>query len=915
MRNPISRICAIACSAALAIGIIAVYPAESMDAQSDSTVYVAHDMFFAMDDPTVNRAESEHFQIIWGKNDQSGKINDEFIQGNLYNLENCWDVFMDDLDMIPPSRSIENSDPTDYKTNVYVTRTGLDGFAEGWAFMSASYGYAYIIVDPDAMEYNPPSLVLPHEFGHVVTMHQEAWAGSDISGPWWECTANWFREQYLYSDKYEYMGRKVEKTTDFFEPYLRNLSFTFPHGRNYYQSWTFLQYLTENPDNYDHYGMDFLKRIMCEANRNEYPFDTVARLAPGVSLKDTLGNYAKRMATLDFKEKTLYNQKLNELLANDYYWQLIYTQLEATNNSEWVKVPDERAPMQAGINLIPLNVNSGATSISASLRGLTDAAGADWRACIVAEGADGQTRYSSLFGKDGSATLALNGNESEVYLTVIATPDTMVSTSAFYKESSAPYTTSADDTRYPYEIKLTGAVSNIRPVGRSAQGSPHSNGGGFVASGARVDASVYVGPNACVLGTATVSGNARIEDYAIVSGSAKVSGNAVISGFAMVTSTSWWQSPTVTDNAIVSDYAVVGGASQISGSARVLESAYLIDNTTVSGNGVAKGISFCYGTCSISGAGIADGDYADDTNVTKGATYGWLEGQTYADSRTTTQGIYAKYDFSRQSNSVVYNSNSATNAVLRGNPTNVTSIGGASNAYAFTDPNTFIELDDSLIRMNNIEIRTAVAWAGGSANQKLFSFGSSDESNMYFTPSNADGVAEFKISDGSNNFSLKADSALAIGQWSVIRLIFSDGNVSLSIDDRVVATGTTSIKPADVLGASTENICYIGGSFTGLVDYFSTYYEAGAAPMESYTTIPSDEFNSLFEVISGIKGDVNSDGLVNALDAALLSRHLLGITYLTDVNLVNADVNSDGQVSDADLKLLKEFVLGKVTSF
>ncbi|HEX2925815.1 MAG TPA: dockerin type I domain-containing protein [Ruminiclostridium sp.] len=58
-----------------------------------------------------------------------------------------------------------------------------------------------------------------------------------------------------------------------------------------------------------------------------------------------------------------------------------------------------------------------------------------------------------------------------------------------------------------------------------------------------------------------------------------------------------------------------------------------------------------------------------------------------------------------------------------------------------------------------------------------------------------------------------------------------------------------------------------------------------------------------------VKGDVNDDGAVNALDFALLKKYLL--TGVSDgMNLSAADLNSDDSVNAIDLALLKSFILG-----
>ena len=39
-----------------------------------------------MNDPLVNRTASQHFQVVWGKSDTTGQVDQAFIDGNLANL-------------------------------------------------------------------------------------------------------------------------------------------------------------------------------------------------------------------------------------------------------------------------------------------------------------------------------------------------------------------------------------------------------------------------------------------------------------------------------------------------------------------------------------------------------------------------------------------------------------------------------------------------------------------------------------------------------------------------------------------------------------------------------------------------------------------------------------------------------------
>jgi hypothetical protein len=64
-----------------------------------------------------------------------------------------------------------------------------------------------------------------------------------------------------------------------------------------------------------------------------------------------------------------------------------------------------------------------------------------------------------------------------------------------------------------------------------------------------------------------------------------------------------------------------------------------------------------------------------------------------------------------------------------------------------------------------------------------------------------------------------------------------------------------------------------------------------------------------------IKGDINGDGKVDSIDCAMLKRHLLEITQLSEDVLLNADVTGDGVIDSRDYTLMTRFVLEIISSF
>lgn len=95
------------------------------------------------------------------------------------------------------------------------------------------------------------------------------------------------------------------------------------------------------------------------------------------------------------------------------------------------------------------------------------------------------------------------------------------------------------------------------------------------------------------------------------------------------------------------------------------------------------------------------------------------------------------------------------------------------------------------------------------------------------------------------------------------------------------------------LAAGTVNVS--GSSFTAQL------------PAQSVTTFVGNLGASVK------KGDLNSDGSIDALDLTVLRKHLLGIELLTNEAL--ADLDANGGVDALDLSLLRQYLLGIIPGF
>ncbi len=897
---------------AAALSLSTVPLSACIETAGAADALMTRDIWCANED--VNRWESEHFQFIWGKNGaDSAKITTQFLKENAKNLEACWNVYMNDLSMEAPTQSVNLAlrDGNRYKVNFYISGTGLKPFPDDWAYMGYdNQGYAFMFCCVGAMQNSPnPSWVLPHEFGHVVTAHQLGWNENKYVSSWWEAIANWYREQFLYSDYYSSQWGNVNGITDYFETYMKNLCFTPILGRDNYASWAFLQYITENPDDLPGYGSSFVRDLMQQGKRDEYPYIEIERIS-GADMKDTLGHYAKRLATLDLAHKKDYQSRQNELLVRgEWNWGEIFTILENTTGMEdYYTVPTERAPQQFGVNIVPLEVTG--SSISVTLEGLTKTNGADWRACIAVEQNDGTTRYSELFKAGETMDMDFGSNDSAAYLTVTATPDSSVwqqtgvpwayGTGEF-DEAHAPF---LSKTRYPWGATITGAgIKQTQNDAAAVHGSRHPNGGGFVASTAKVEPSVYVGADAKVLGYANVSGNAIIDGYTVVSGNAKISGNAVVKGHAVVA-----ENAVVKDNAIIADNAGVIGSAVISDNARVLESGLVFNTYKVSGNATVKGVAYCLSNGSATGQAMPDGDYYDDSGRTiqKGSMYGWTSYDEYAQNRPYTDGQMAALEFAADSTDIAADEYTSTFGISIGSPVWSEAMTSGKGVLTFEGSDEqYLLADSSYTALHTAEYQTAVLLRSNSRSE-LFRFGSEDKGITLVAENGS--VALYGVDQ-----CVKVNEAYKLGEWITVSVLISDGKATLKIDngnELKTETAEFSAEPIDVIG--TNDVYLIGAGMNGSMDYFRVYNKD--VPEADYYYTEKEDIQDV--TTSGYVGDLNSDGSVDVFDFVLMKKAVIDKNTISGKNmLAAADVNGDKEIGIADLVLLQNYLLSKDKSF
>jgi hypothetical protein len=733
---------------------------------------------------------SKHFRFQWDTNvaTQNGWTANT-PRGTLRNLEETWQVYVKHLGYKEPAESwtVANRNGNKYKVNMSTWHSGY------WAG-GDSGNFGRLNITPDGLRVDPPSWVIPHEVMHVFQMHQRD-NGSTVDGTWWEGHANYGRELWI-----SYYRNLFPNDSGIDAGYIHSAHMNVAHGRDYYLSWPFFVYLDENPDNLPDLGAGIVANMWKSNAPGVYPYVTIENVTPVTSIKDIIGYFARRELTFDYQNQTAMLNALNA--QNPTVWRRFQLAelVRRSDDPNWWRVPMEMAPMQGAYathEFLPQGSGAGRV-VTVNFRGLPDAArGADWRAAFIAISDTGLERYTPLWNA-GSNSITLAANENRLYLAVAGTPDQMPYPG--HDDLQYPYRSHPSKQRFHYELQVFGATP--RESTNSAAGLiPHANGGGWKSTTAIVDDTVFVGPNARVLGTAQVRNLARIEDFAVVQNNAQVLNNAIVSGHALV-----MNNAIVRQNAKVRDWAIVSGSAVIADFGKALEHAQ-VQGGVVTNYGVAKGSAILWNGGFVGGHGVIEGDFMAARAVTNGVAYGHLPFSGVPDSwvRLTPDRLYAAYDFSigEKNDSMIRDAFAVTDGYLIGNPAWRTNDAGRSGVLAFNGSNQYVALDKSLCDFKEWSLALWLKWNGGASNQPAIFLGSAPNRGLFVTPDNGVGQIKFAIRINAAEQTLVANRG-PVGEWMHVAVTLSNSVGRIFTNGVLAAQGNITFTPDQLFSGNTN---------------------------------------------------------------------------------------------------------------
>jgi len=592
-------------------------------------------------------------------------------------------------------------------------------------------------------------------------------------------------------------------------------------------------------------------------------FQTLARLGEQRGLFDNgirgvgdmVGEFSARIAELDCELQGVLRRGVVAVKRN---------RLEPVDRKAgWYRIFREEAPEPFGSNVIRLVLEEGAKQIRVDFRGLYDPdTYGDWRACIVAVGADGRARYSPLWNQ-GVMTMAIQPGDRRHWLTVAATPWAFcvpdasrgaTDIAAMYYGRHAP--------RYPYEVKLTGC----RP------GTPHAQPGDtddydLVHAGGRwhLCKVPHAGdtPEAQRMRKDLAQLEARLQAFAAAANKQIEDGqrNAKdwhtrnmlrilgdqqqrirrvrdgLKGARHANGGGW-----VAGSAEVADTAYVGPDAMVLDGARVLDNAVVEGFAVVSGpKVVVSGNARLSGQAHVSG-NVAIGGHARVWHQTSGRGDETLVAPEmplrFGQTRPDPWKLWANYSLDREEKLVledwsrfhagIYRFHELSlDGTLHGRPRFV--VDDQRRGFQFNGRTQYAEAASTLADLGQITVDIALKWAGGSG-QVLFDFGSSAHNRFVLHAAGKSGRPELVVTRGGETERVVAASALPRNQWTRCRVEIDGRQLALWIAGRRVGQRASNFRPCDAFPPDAEKRNFIAaardrsGYFNGTLDFVRVYY-------------------------------------------------------------------------------------------
>ncbi|KAE9991040.1 hypothetical protein EG327_000579 [Venturia inaequalis] len=362
-------------------------------------------------------------------------------------MEAAYDCFVNDMKFRTSGLSF-NAESDEgytgpfYKENIYG-KASMPG-AAGVMNTNMTLGMSYVQVLADFLD--DPTITV-HEFGHALTYHEKGWVNQGNTGVFWEPIAEWFADTYITSDLCAAArARGKQPKGDTIIDLDRIISgspavivdgTTPAPNNNYYQSWPFFAYITNNPDEIEGLGKFAVRNLFraFKAGSQETPLHTIAYITT-TPVREIVAKYWARMAFVDI------GHDIAAALYKDLRKRFNYANLDAVGSTGTYKPKVGRMPKYFGANIIPLKATGKTIGVEITAQKAFIAT------LVVKKGT-----VVSYVSCPGGACTAPVGDEA--MLVIVNAPEELMKYDGFAISRAA-------NEGLNYELKLTGAKAKAK---------------------------------------------------------------------------------------------------------------------------------------------------------------------------------------------------------------------------------------------------------------------------------------------------------------------------------------------------------------------------------------------------------------------------------------------------------------------
>ncbi|MEH6347112.1 MAG: DUF6055 domain-containing protein [Bermanella sp.] len=824
----------------------------------------------------LRSVSAQNVAIMWGNSDHLSSDTQDFlneledtqsvsyqnVQSNLLELQR---IFKEDFKLdISNNRSAVDNKCYRIPFVLWETEIWQDEFnslSGGWAacafssernlpLVAVPVGVAQLLASTTPIQ----SQMLAHEFFHALHC-TSGFHGDENKG--WE----WSVESFA-----NYVGNVTAGTLVAAHQFHENHHMSLNNSLKRYGIWPFWIYMNHE------FGPDInVDVVIGQSTATETLFEFIRRRAPfdcpdnddacsQQGFANLYGRYANSTVNLIpyFEDAGL-----------DIYNQVhIWNETQTRDNAAMDKVASNQyriapwmAPHRYGHNIIELIPDPTQTEISVGLKGWNiPIRESEFRATLIAtldEDVNPRVEAQGEMFITGTQVVDLAAWENQLgqeikrlHLVVAAVPSNWVRDSQLGDYSDATRTLPLD--QYMYELTIKGGwPKGHEPLALLTQpvvaGQLHSNGNGFVADSASVEASAYVGPFAQVLDNAQVLGQARIEGRATIQHDSLVQDNAIVSTYSSID-----LNAQILDNATVRDNGRVYRGAVVKDNAKVQGEVFLYDSFSMEGKAMAMNVPLIEttgGSGHLLGTAIMNGDgYFSEGSASMGTSR-----NNYSEDDL---GLLLHYDFETphpyrindtHGNSdafFVFNTQQEHNSnVVINAETKFTADSTLSSQVLTFSADGFLELPKWLLDQTNFSLEflfnaNAIETNTESESRQTL-LSARSQNNEYLTielvanTGSADGLFVIELNtqdrDGTQTSQTLTNNMLAFGAWLKLTLDYNDTTKTLTLSTTPQAGGD-SAQVASVLSYGTRVFQYeslrivmgadleLGQGFLGKVD-------------------------------------------------------------------------------------------------